>query len=51
MSGDPLNDGPPSCHGKQGANLARPLRIVLDAGKNSGAGLDGRVDVERHFRG
>jgi hypothetical protein len=50
MSGGPFNDGPPSCHSEQGANLARPLRIVLDAGKNGGTGLNGGVDVERHFR-
>jgi hypothetical protein len=50
MSGGPFNDGPPSCHSKQGANLARPLRVVFNAGKNGGAGLNGGVDVERHFK-
>jgi hypothetical protein len=48
MSGDPFYDGPPSCHSKQGANLARPLRIVLDASENGSTGLDSGVDVERH---
>jgi hypothetical protein len=48
MSRGPFYDGPSSCHSEQGANLARPLRIVLDASKNSSMGLDSRVDVERH---
>jgi hypothetical protein len=50
MCGDSFDNVPPSCHGKQGANLARPLRIVLNTGKNGSAGLDSGVDVERHFR-
>jgi hypothetical protein len=50
MRGDTVYDVPPSCHGEQGTNLVRPLRIVFDAGKNSSAGLDSGVDVERHFR-
>jgi hypothetical protein len=49
MRGGSFYDAPPSCHSKQGTNLARPLRIILDAGKNGSTGLDSGVDVERHF--
>jgi hypothetical protein len=49
VCGGSFDNAPPSCHGKQGTNLARPLRIVFDTGENSGAGLDSGVDVERHF--
>jgi hypothetical protein len=49
MRGGSFYDAPPSCHSKQGTDLARPLRIVFDAGKNGSTGLDSGVDVERHF--
>ena len=37
MSRSSIYNGPPSCHSKQGTNLARPLGVVGDAGKNSSA--------------
>ena len=48
MSCSSVYNRPPSCHGKQGMNLTRPLRVIGDAGKNSSSRLNCRVDVERH---
>ena len=44
-----INNTPPSCHGKQGMELAGPVSIVGNAGKNSSTSLNSRVDVERHI--
>ena len=49
MSGCTISDGPPSCHSKQGMELAGPVSIVGNAGKNSSTSLNSRVDVERHI--
>ena len=48
MSRSSVYNGPPSCHGKQGTNLTRPLGIIGDASKNGSARLNRGVDVERH---
>ena len=48
MSRSSVYDGPPSCHSKQGTNLARPLGVIGDASKNGSARLNRGVDVERH---
>ena len=49
MSGCTISDGPPSCHSKQGMELAGPVSIVGNASKNSSTGLNSGVDVERHI--
>ena len=48
MKRSSIYDRPPSCHSKQGTNLTRPLGVIGDAGKNSSARLNSRVNVERH---
>ena len=49
MSRSTINDAPPSCHGKQGMELAGPMSIVGNAGKNGSMSLNSGVDVERHI--
>jgi hypothetical protein len=48
MSRSAFYNSPPSCHSKQGLDLARPLRVVLDASKNGSVGLNNGVNVEGH---
>ena len=49
MSGSTINDTPPSCHSKQGTELAGLVSIVGNTGKDSSMSLNSGVDVERHF--
>ena len=48
MSRSSANNIPPCGHGEKVADLMSPSRIVRTANENGSAGLDSRVDVERH---
>ena len=49
ISGDTINNTPPFCHSKQGTELAGPVSIVGNTGKNGSTSLNSGVDLERHI--